>query len=65
MLGAFQFCRADYEFALGSPASEPDSQSGGFYNAYPNSETHPSQQANLRVENLYGMILYSVVSTLP
>ncbi len=27
------FGRADYESALGSPASEPDSQSGGFYNA--------------------------------
>ena len=39
--GAFIFCRADYESALGSPAAEPDSQSGGFYNACPNFETHP------------------------
>ena len=42
-LGALLFFgRADYESALGSPASEPDSQSGGFYNACPNFETHPA-----------------------
>jgi hypothetical protein len=41
-LGALLFFgRADYESALGSPVSEPDSQSGGFYNACPNFETHP------------------------
>jgi len=32
----------DYESALGSPASEPDSQSGGFCNACPNFETNLS-----------------------
>ena len=39
--GSFIFCRADCESALGSSASEPDSQSGGFYNACPYFETHP------------------------
>ncbi len=35
-LGALLFfCRADHESALRSPASEPDSQSGRFYNACP------------------------------
>jgi len=28
MLGAFLFCRADYESALGSSAPEPDSSGG-------------------------------------
>jgi len=38
-LGALLFLdRTDYESALGSPASEPDSQSGGFCNVCPNFE---------------------------
>jgi len=47
MLGAFLFYRADYESALGSSASEPDSQSGGFYNACPHFETHPKPKNRL------------------
>jgi hypothetical protein len=40
-LGALLFFgRADYESALESAASETDPQSGGFYNACPNFETH-------------------------
>ncbi len=35
------FGRVDDESALESPAPEPDSQSGRFYNACPNFETHP------------------------
>jgi len=35
--------RPDYESALGSPTSEPDSQSRGFYNACSNFETHPAR----------------------
>jgi hypothetical protein len=47
-LGALLFFdRADYESALESPASEPDSQSGGFYNACPNFETHPLLKVSL------------------
>jgi hypothetical protein len=38
--------RLDYESALGSPASEPDSQSGGFYNACPHFEPHPNHHGD-------------------
>jgi len=40
--GALLFLgRTDDESALGSPALEPDSQSGGFCNVCPHFETHP------------------------
>jgi len=40
--------RSDYESALGSPASEPDCESGGFYNACPHFETHPKRCSDLQ-----------------
>ncbi len=61
--GAFQFGallfwgRADYEPALGSPASELDSQSGGFCNVCPNFEPHPHGPRHLTKMSVWGMVI--------